>query len=100
MFRQECYVLTASSKEALERVDIVYSSHSTFSSSLPLPNPPPHICKVSPVEIRDLKNKNSGEGRGDMYFRFGDELSLPQLCKVMPGYDKCDGGTLIYLVVL
>ena len=34
----------------------------------------------------------------DMYFRFGDELYLPQLCNVMPGYDKCDGGTGKYLL--
>lgn len=33
-----------------------------------------------------------------MYFRFGDELYLPQLCKVLPGYDKCDGGTGKFLL--
>jgi len=51
------------------------------------------MYRVTPPKFKDLQNKDSGDGRGDMYFRFGDELYLPQLCKVLPGYDKCDGGT-------
>ena len=38
-----------------------------------------------------LGNRNTGDAAGDLFFRLGDEMWLPSLCRSQPSYFRCKG---------
>jgi hypothetical protein len=53
------------------------------------------VYRVTPYNVSGVANRNTGSVAGDLFFRLGDELWLPSLCRDHPElhYDRCPGGS-------